>query len=201
MSFSLFTFQNPFPPEPQKRGLQRVQKVTMELSSEMVGSSNVWCWTRLSFFSLARPTPPPTHTHPWSFSRNCTFTPLCVLAVLSGWREELSVNNGGGWTDAASMKMCGQFGDGEGTKWSGVHTAVNYRAPPKRQSWAQERQGSTAVSATQHCHRNISVRMMLCCCHRVKRTLLNLYTVDSPSLLHLEKSRVFTPLPENTASH
>lgn len=79
-------------------------------------------------------------------------SPLCVLAVLPGWREELSVNNGGGWTNA-SMKICGQFGDAEGTKWSGVHTAVHYRAPPKHQSWAQERQGSAAVSvrrATQH---------------------------------------------------
>ncbi|XP_075873226.1 metadherin a isoform X2 [Nelusetta ayraudi] len=65
---------------------------------------------------------------------------------LSGWREELSVNNGGGWTDA-SLKTCGQFGNGEGTKWSSVHTAVHYRAPPKRQSWAQERQAWSGVDA------------------------------------------------------
>ncbi|XP_041811246.1 metadherin a isoform X1 [Chelmon rostratus] len=56
----------------------------------------------------------------------------------SSWREEPSVN-GGGWTDM-SMKIPGQMGAMEGTKWSGIHTATHYRAPPKRQSWAQETQ-------------------------------------------------------------
>lgn len=67
-----------------------------------------------------------------------------MLAVLPGWRDELSVNNGGGWTEA-SMKVPGQLGDAEAAKWSGVHTAVHYRAA-KHQSWTQERQGSAAVN-------------------------------------------------------
>ncbi|XP_076610422.1 metadherin a isoform X1 [Chaetodon auriga] len=59
-------------------------------------------------------------------------------AVSSSWREEPSVN-GGGWTDM-SMKIPGQMGVMEGTKWSAIHTAAHYRAPPKRQSWAKETQ-------------------------------------------------------------
>lgn len=66
-----------------------------------------------------------------------------VLAALTGWRDEPSVNNSGGWTEA-SMKIPGQLGDAEGAKWSGVHAAVHYRAA-KHQSWMQERQGSAAV--------------------------------------------------------
>lgn len=73
-----------------------------------------------------------------------------MLAVLSGWREELSVNNGGGgsWTEA-SMKISGQFGDAEGNRWSGGNAAAHYRAA-KHQSWTQERQGNAACTgATQ----------------------------------------------------
>lgn len=39
------------------------------------------------------------------------------------------------------LKISGQIGGMEGTKWSNIHTATHYRAPPKRQSWAQETQG------------------------------------------------------------
>lgn len=63
--------------------------------------------------------------------------------VSSSRREEPSVN-GGGWTDI-SMKIPGQIGGMEGTKWSTIHTAAHYRAPPKRQSWAQEKQGTTST--------------------------------------------------------
>ncbi|XP_070778342.1 metadherin a [Enoplosus armatus] len=48
-------------------------------------------------------------------------------AVSSSWREEPSVN-GGAWS----------MGTMEGTKWSAITTATHHRAPPKRQSWAQE---------------------------------------------------------------
>lgn len=65
--------------------------------------------------------------------------PSTVSAVSSTWREEPSVN-GGGWTDMP-LKISGQIGGMEGTKWSNIHTATHYRAPPKRQSWAQETQG------------------------------------------------------------
>ncbi|XP_070701968.1 metadherin a [Pempheris klunzingeri] len=61
-------------------------------------------------------------------------------AAPSSWREEPSVN-GGGWTDI-SAKIPGQMGVMEGTKWSGISTAAHYRAPPKRQSWAQETQAA-----------------------------------------------------------
>lgn len=71
-----------------------------------------------------------------------------MLAALSGWREELSVTNGGGWTEA-SVKIPGQFGDAEGTKWSGTHTAGHYRAA-KHQSWTQERQGKATVVSNLH---------------------------------------------------
>uniref|UniRef100_A0A8C4HRX5 Metadherin a n=1 Tax=Dicentrarchus labrax TaxID=13489 RepID=A0A8C4HRX5_DICLA len=56
-------------------------------------------------------------------------------AVSTSWKEEPSVN-GGGLTDI-SMKIPGKMGLMEGTKWS---TSTHYRAPPKRQSWAQEPQ-------------------------------------------------------------
>lgn len=59
-------------------------------------------------------------------------------AVSSGWREEPSVS-GGGWTDM-SMKIPGQMGAMEGTKWSAIHMTSHYRAPPKHQSWGQETQ-------------------------------------------------------------
>uniref|UniRef100_UPI0037E7CF72 metadherin a n=1 Tax=Semicossyphus pulcher TaxID=241346 RepID=UPI0037E7CF72 len=60
--------------------------------------------------------------------------------VSSGWREEPSVN-GGGWTDMIQ----GQMGAMEGTKWSSVSTATHFRAPPKRQSWAQDTQAWSGI--------------------------------------------------------
>lgn len=102
-------------------------------------------------------------------------------SVSSSWREEPSVN-GGGWTDM-SMKMPGQMGAMEGTKWSAIHTATHYRAPPKRQSWGQETQGtirtcvdlftpqieiliveySTAESTTLSLNRSFDHRMSFVC--------------------------------------
>ncbi|XP_010728764.1 metadherin a isoform X2 [Larimichthys crocea] len=64
-------------------------------------------------------------------------------AVTSSWREEPSVN-GGGWADI-SVKIPGQMGSVEGPKWSAISTASHYRAPPKRQSWAQDTQAWTGI--------------------------------------------------------
>lgn len=44
-----------------------------------------------------------------------------------------------------SLKIPGQMGAMEGTKWSAISTATHYRAPPKRQSWAQDSQGTTFI--------------------------------------------------------
>ncbi|XP_074543049.1 metadherin a [Halichoeres trimaculatus] len=60
-------------------------------------------------------------------------------AVSSSWREETSVN-GGGWTDISLIP--GQISAMEGTKWSAIPETAHYRAPPKRQSWAQETQAA-----------------------------------------------------------
>lgn len=60
--------------------------------------------------------------------------------VSSSWREEPSVN-GGGWTDL-SLKIPGQMGAMEGTKWSSIPTATHYRTQPERQKWAQESQAA-----------------------------------------------------------
>lgn len=64
-------------------------------------------------------------------------------AVSSSWREEPSVN-GGGWTDL-SMKIPGQMGAMEGTKWSTIPTATHYRTQPEPQPWAQESQAWTGI--------------------------------------------------------
>ncbi|XP_023134550.2 metadherin a isoform X1 [Amphiprion ocellaris] len=61
----------------------------------------------------------------------------------SSWREEPSVN-GGGWTDL-SMKIPGQMGAMEGTKWSTIPTATHYRTQPEPQPWAQESQAWTGI--------------------------------------------------------
>lgn len=68
---------------------------------------------------------------------------MSTSSVTSSWREEPSVN-GGGWADI-SVKIPGQMGSVEGPKWSAISTASHYRAPPKRQSWAQDTQGSISV--------------------------------------------------------
>ncbi|KAM9384653.1 metadherin a [Pholidichthys leucotaenia] len=60
--------------------------------------------------------------------------------VPSSWRVEPSVN-GGGWTDIP-LKIPGQMGGMEGTKWSGITTASRYMAQPEPQSWAQGSQGA-----------------------------------------------------------
>ncbi|XP_044026614.1 metadherin a isoform X2 [Siniperca chuatsi] len=60
-------------------------------------------------------------------------------AVSSSSREEPSVN-GGGWTDM-SLKIPCQMG----TKWSDITTAPHYRAPPKRQTWAQDTQAWSGI--------------------------------------------------------
>lgn len=62
-------------------------------------------------------------------------------SVPSSRREEPSVNGGRG-TDI-SLKIPGQMGTMEGTKWSAIHTNPHYRTQPEPQSWAQETQGST----------------------------------------------------------
>ncbi|XP_020490367.1 metadherin a isoform X2 [Labrus bergylta] len=63
-------------------------------------------------------------------------------AVPSSWREEPSVN-GGGWTDISLIP--GQMGAMEGAKWSAIPATTLYRAPPKRQSWAQETQAWSGI--------------------------------------------------------
>lgn len=76
-------------------------------------------------------------------SRNTGKGDAAGAAAPSNWREEPSVN-GGGWTDI-SMKIPGQMGPMEGNKWSAMSTAAHYRAPPKRQSWAQAPQAWTGL--------------------------------------------------------
>lgn len=76
-------------------------------------------------------------------SRNAGKADAANAAAPSNWREEPSVN-GGGWTDI-SGKIPGQMGPMEGTKWSGMSTGAHYRAPPKRQSWAQAPQAWTGL--------------------------------------------------------
>ncbi|XP_038581824.1 metadherin a isoform X2 [Micropterus salmoides] len=66
-------------------------------------------------------------------------------AVSCSWREEPSVN-GGGWTDT-TLKISGAMDAMEGTKWSAITTATHYRAPPKRQSWAQETQAWSGIDS------------------------------------------------------
>lgn len=61
-------------------------------------------------------------------------------SVASSWREEPSVN-GGRWTEI-SLKIPGQMGTMEGTKWSAIHTNPHYRTQPEPQSWAQETQAA-----------------------------------------------------------
>ncbi|KAM6974553.1 metadherin a isoform 2-T2 [Tautogolabrus adspersus] len=63
-------------------------------------------------------------------------------AVPSSWREEPSVN-GGGWTDISLIP--GQMGAMEGAKWSAIPATTHYRAPPKRQSWAQDTQAWSGI--------------------------------------------------------
>ncbi|KAM7373233.1 hypothetical protein PAMP_008103 [Pampus punctatissimus] len=61
-------------------------------------------------------------------------------SVPSSWREEPSVN-GVQWTNI-SLKIPGQMGTMEGTKWSAIHTNPHYRTQPEPQSWAQETQAA-----------------------------------------------------------
>ncbi|KAM6899552.1 metadherin a [Xenentodon cancila] len=58
----------------------------------------------------------------------------------SALRKETPVNNGG-WSDM-SLKIKGQMGSVEGTKWSSMSTAAHYRPRPEPQSWAQEPQAA-----------------------------------------------------------
>ncbi|CAJ1083443.1 metadherin a isoform X1 [Xyrichtys novacula] len=62
-----------------------------------------------------------------------------ISSVSSSWREETSVN-GGGWTDISMIP--GQMGAMEGNKWSTIPATAHYRAPPKRESWAQDAQAA-----------------------------------------------------------
>ncbi|XP_071355783.1 metadherin a isoform X2 [Trachinotus anak] len=64
-------------------------------------------------------------------------------SVSSSWREEPSVN-GVGWTDI-SMKLPGQMGAMEGTKWSNLPTAPHYRVPAEPQRWTQEAQAWSGI--------------------------------------------------------
>ncbi|XP_062291556.1 metadherin a isoform X3 [Scomber scombrus] len=59
-------------------------------------------------------------------------------------REEPSVN-GGRWTDI-SLKIPGQMGTMEGTKWSAIHTNTHYRTQPEPQSWGQETQAWSGIN-------------------------------------------------------
>ncbi|XP_037329854.2 metadherin a isoform X1 [Pungitius pungitius] len=72
-------------------------------------------------------------------SRSAGKSETASRAVSSARREEPSVN-GGGWTDVSR-----QTGSVEGTKWSGVPPAAQYRPPPKPQSWGQETQAWSGI--------------------------------------------------------
>nr|XP_019957588.1 PREDICTED: protein LYRIC isoform X2 [Paralichthys olivaceus] len=63
--------------------------------------------------------------------------------VSSSWREEPSVN-GVGWTDS-SLKIQGQMGAMDGTKWRNVPTAPHYRGPAEPQRWTQEAQAWSGI--------------------------------------------------------
>ncbi|KAM9838613.1 metadherin a [Aulostomus maculatus] len=63
----------------------------------------------------------------------------------SSRRDEPSVN-GGGWTDF-SLKIPGQMGSMEGTKWGAVPSAPHYRTQPEPQSWTQESQAWNAIDS------------------------------------------------------
>ncbi|XP_018553528.1 metadherin a isoform X3 [Lates calcarifer] len=63
--------------------------------------------------------------------------------VSTSWREEPSVN-GVGWTDIA-LKLPGQMGAMEGTKWSNMPSAPHYRAPAEPKHWAQETQAWSGI--------------------------------------------------------
>ncbi|XP_069032743.1 metadherin a isoform X3 [Embiotoca jacksoni] len=61
-------------------------------------------------------------------------------AVSSSWRKDPLVN-GRGFTDM-SLKIPGQMGPMEGTKWSAVPAASHYRPQSESQPWAQESQAA-----------------------------------------------------------
>lgn len=91
-------------------------------------------------------------------------------AVASNWREEPSVN-GGGWTDI-SLKIPGQIGAMEGTKWTTIPTSTHYRTQPEPKSWAQETQAAAWSGINGRMKNNLSP---------VSFSMLGLNTTDPAS--------------------